>query len=77
MSDRKTKFAYEVVVFTTPNYDRDLTVKVNENVNRVRAWAEHLGPVRIVSLSNSKTATYSGQITLTIEYTAYDDSAPE
>ena len=70
----RTTLAYEVVVFAEPQVNRDLTVRVNNEVRRVRVWAGHMGPVRVVSLSNSARGPYGGTITLTIEYTAHDTS---
>ena len=70
----KTILAYEVVVFNRPILDRDLMVRVNEEVSRVKVWAGHMGPVRVVSLSVTELPMIQGKCTLTIEYTAHDTS---
>ena len=70
----QTTLAYEVVTFAAPSVDRNLTVRVNEEIRRVKSWAGHMGPVRVVSLSNSSTNGIRGLCTLTIEYTAHDTS---
>lgn len=61
---------YEVITITAPDTDRDLTVRVNEEVKRVRAWEIHPREVRLVSLSKSirPVGLPVDQYVLTIEY---------
>ena len=73
----KTCKAYEVIRFRMPDTDRDTSVLVNRQVLLVREWAGHMGEVRVVSLSESKTRDTHPMGLLTIEYTQHDTSGDE
>jgi|JI9StandDraft_2_1071091.scaffolds.fasta_scaffold287537_2 hypothetical protein len=47
----RTKLAYEVVTFISPKFDRDLSVRVNTEVDRVRSWCDYPNEVRVTSLA--------------------------
>jgi len=61
---------YEVMTITAPATDRDLTVRVNTEVRRVRAWEIKPRDVRVVSLSKAVQPMGHAleQYVLTIEY---------
>lgn len=71
-------YKYEVITIAAPLVDRDLTVRVNEHVKRVRAWNIRPQHVRVVSLCKAIRPHGHAleQYLLTIEYTAKESQPP-